>query len=72
MGGTSSVLDSKMTQMKDLAEQMNQVGNSDQSQLGSLSGELNAIGQEVGILSNALKSTIETLGRAQSDLAKKQ
>lgn len=66
------VLDSKMTKMKQLAEQMNQVGNSDQSRLGSLSGELNAIGQEVNILSNALKSTIETLGRAQADLAKKQ
>lgn len=67
-----TVLDGKMTQMKDLAEEMNQVGNSEQSQLGSLSGELNAVGQEVGILSNALKSTIETLGRAQADLAKKQ
>lgn len=66
------VLDNKMTKMKELAEQMNQVGNSNQSQLGSLSGELNAVGQEVNILSNALKSTIETLGRAQADLAKKQ
>ncbi len=66
------VLDEKMTKMKNLAEEMNQVGNSDQAQLGSLSGELNAVGQEVNILSNALKSTIETLGRAQGELARKQ
>lgn len=65
------VLDDKMTKMKDLSEEMNQTDNSDKSKLGSLGGELSAVGQEVKILSEALNNSIKSLGEAQSTLARK-
>lgn len=66
-----SVLDEKMTKMKDLADDMNQTDNSDQSRLGSLGGELSAVGQEVKSLSEALNNSIKSLGEAQATLARK-
>ena len=69
-----SVLDQKLNDMMDLSNQIGSLGtisNSNQSQLGMLTGKMQAEGQEVSMLSNALDNSIKSTGDAMSTLAKK-
>lgn len=68
------VLDKKMNDMLDLSNQIGSMGtidNTNQSQLGELTGKMQALGQETSMLSNALDNTIKSAGEGLSTLARK-
>jgi hypothetical protein len=68
------VLDKKMNRMLALSEQIGGLGEitqKNQSQLGKLTGEMQAVGQEVGLLSNALSNTTKSAGEGLSTIARK-
>ncbi|WP_334183072.1 hypothetical protein [Novosphingobium sp.] len=68
------LLDQKMTDMADRTDEIGQLGTIDegnQSKLGQLTGELQGLGQEVNMLSNALSNTIKSIGEANTTLARK-
>ncbi len=78
-----SVVDEKMFAMKDKTEEL---GNLDtakdkedvagqqefQKAYGQLTGEISALGQELKMVSEAMSSTIKSIGEASSTLARKQ
>ncbi|WP_144033557.1 hypothetical protein [Sphingomonas guangdongensis] len=65
------MLDEKMNKVASLADQIGQQGSANQSKLGELNGKMAAASQEVSILSQALNTTIKTIGEAQSTIARK-
>jgi len=63
----------KMTDMADTTDQIGQLGtvdNSNQSHLSELTGKLQGLTQEIGLLSNALTNTLKSLGDASATLAR--
>jgi hypothetical protein len=66
-------LDQKLDDMANLSNQIGNVGTgaSSQSQLGKLTGQLQAVGQEVSMLSSALTNSLQSIGQGLSSLAKK-
>ena len=82
-GGTGGILariaealgaaaDNQMNQMSSLASQIGNVSSSNQSQFASLSGELNAAGQQFGIISQATNTVLNAIGSGEEQLARKQ
>ena len=68
------LLDQKMTDMANKTDEIGSLGTIDegnQSKLGQLTGELQGLGQEVSMLSNALSNTIKSIGEANTTLARK-
>jgi hypothetical protein len=68
------LMDQKMTDMADTTDQIGQLGtvdNSNQSHLSELTGKLQGLTQEIGLLSNALTNTLKSLGDASATLARK-
>ncbi|MEJ2408376.1 MAG: hypothetical protein P8Y48_03310 [Novosphingobium sp.] len=67
------LLDGKMTQMANVSDKIGSLGSSssNQSKLGSLTGELQGLSQETNMLSNALSTTIKSIGEANTTLARK-
>lgn len=77
-------MDDKMTQMAEKTDQIGNLGSTDgltkdgnfnakgQSQYGELTGEVQALGQELKLLSDALSNTLKSIGEASSKLASKQ
>ena len=68
------LLDQKMTDMANTTDQIGQLGtvsNSNQSHLSELTGKLQGLTQEIGLLSNALTNTLKSLGDASATLARK-
>lgn len=63
--------DNQMQKMSDLADQISNVGNSDQSQMSSLTGKMNAAGQEFGLITQALNTVLNSLGQGLSSAARK-
>jgi hypothetical protein len=63
-------LDQKLNKMYADTQQMAHL-DTKSSQYGSLSGEVQALGQEVNLLSNALTNSIKSVGEAGTTLAKK-
>ena len=81
-GGTGGILakiaealgaaaDNQMNQMSSLASQIGNVSSSNQSQFASLSGELNAAGQQFGIISQATNTVLNAIGSGEEQLARK-
>lgn len=69
-----SQMDKKMEAMDLKTTQIGGLGTIDsknQSKMGQLTGELQGLGQELGMLSNALANTIKSLGEAGTTLARK-
>jgi hypothetical protein len=67
------VMDDKMNKMATLSDQISaqsgQKGN--ETQLGTLNGQLAATGQELGIISNAMNNAIKSIGESEQTLARK-
>lgn len=66
-----NALDKKMNEMKTKADNLGNL-DSQSSQYGSESAKLQALGQEVSILSNALNQAIKSIGESATTLARKQ
>jgi hypothetical protein len=60
------LLDSKMDKMIETGEKMDKA-----KKQGSLSAQMQALGQELSMISNALSSTIKSIGEANTTLARK-
>lgn len=69
-----SAIDNKMNEMLDKAEQIDDAkgGGSGESQITKMGAELTALSQEVSILTNALNTSLKSIGEAASTLARKQ
>lgn len=68
------VMDSKLTDMFDKAETLGNLGKIDQdnnARYGQLTAELQALGQEVGFLSQSMNQVIKSIGEAASTVARK-
>ncbi len=65
------VIDDKMDDMVNVANQIDQQKSSGSSQTATLSAQETALGQEVSLISNALNTAIKSLGDAASTLARK-
>ena len=69
-----SVLDKKMDRMMEISREIAGLGKIDennQSKLASLTGEMQGIGQEYGLVSNALNNTQKAIGEGNKTLASK-
>ena len=65
-------IDNKMDQMLAKSKQLYQANQSgDKSHTATLSGEIQALSQEIGMLSNALSNSIKLVGEASSTLMRK-
>lgn len=76
-------MDEKMDSMAKKGDQIGNLGSNGsltkdgnfnakgQSQYGKLTGEMSALGQELGMLSQALSSTLKSIGEAGSTVARK-
>lgn len=60
------LLDQKMDKMIDVGEKMDKA-----SKQGALSAQIQALGQELSMISNALNSTIKSIGESNTTLARK-
>jgi hypothetical protein len=77
------MMDNKMNAMASKGEELGSLGKNDsmkkdgsfnaegQSQYGKVSGEMQALGQELSILSQALSNTLKSIGEGSSTLARK-
>lgn len=64
--------DDKMDQMLSLAKNIDQANSSgDKSNITEMSGEMQAMSQEVSMLSTAMSTSIKAIGEASSSLARK-
>jgi len=69
-----SVLDKKMDRMMEISNEIAGLGKIDeknQSKLASLTGEMQGVGQEYGLVSNALNNTQKAIGEGNKTLASK-
>lgn len=66
-----TVVDNKMNKMVDKAGEIDKASGGDKSKTAKLSAEVSALGQEVSLISNALNTSIKSLGEAASTLARK-
>ena len=64
------VMDGKMTQMKAKTDQLGGLDSKD-SKYGQLTAEIQALGQEMNMVSQALNNSIKSIGEAGSALARK-
>jgi len=64
------VMDGKMTQMKAKTDQLGGLDSKD-SKYGQLTAEIQALGQEMNMVSQALNNSIKSIGEAGSTLARK-
>ncbi len=65
-------MDHKMDEMLDTSKQLDQANQSgDKSHTSELSGKIQALSQEIGMLSNALSNSIKSVGEASSTLVRK-
>lgn len=70
-----SAMDKKVDQMAanaDKLESMGEIDGKNTSQYQALSAEMNALGQELKIVGEALNNTLKSIGEASSSLARKQ
>lgn len=70
-----SALDNKVDRMADIADELGSMGEvkgDEQSRYQELSAEMNALGQEMKIVAEALNNTLKSIGEASSALARKQ
>ena len=68
------LMDAKMTEMAGLTDEiggMGTVDNKNQSKMGELTGRLQGLSQEVNLLSNAMTTSIKTIGEASSTISRK-
>ncbi|QJU59891.1 hypothetical protein HL653_21000 [Sphingomonas sp. AP4-R1] len=66
------VIDDKMDQQMQAAQDLDQANQSgDKSHISEMSAKIQALGQEVSMLSNALNNSIKSLGEAATTLARK-
>lgn len=66
------VIDDKMDQQMEAAQNLDQANQSgDKSHISEMSAQIQALGQEVSMLSNALNNSIKSLGEAATTLARK-
>lgn len=70
-------MDNKVDKMAENADKMKDLdpkggSKEEMSQYNSLSAEMNALGQELKIVSEALNNTLKSIGEASSSLARKQ
>lgn len=63
--------DEQMQKMSDLSDQISNIGNSDQSQMTSLTAKMNAAGQEFNVISQAINTVLNSLGQGLSSAARK-
>ncbi len=66
--------DNKMNQMADKTKQLGKFGEvngKNQGQYAQLTGEIQALGQEMSMISQAMNNVIKTVGEAASSLARK-
>lgn len=67
-------MDQKMNDMAALTDDIGNLGkidNSNQSKYGELTGELQGLGQELKLLSDALSNTVKSIGESASKMASK-
>lgn len=69
-----TAIDKKMDEMLEKAEAIDEAkgGGSGESQITKMGAELTALSQEVSILTNALNTSLKSIGEAVSTLARKQ
>jgi hypothetical protein len=66
------VIDDKMDQQMEAAIDLDQANQSgDKSHISEMSAKIQALGQEINMLSNALNNSIKSVGEASSTLARK-
>lgn len=66
-------IDKKMDEMLETAENIDKAkGAGDESQITQMSAKMQALSQEVSILTNALNTSLKSIGEASSTLARKQ
>lgn len=69
-----TAIDKKMDDMLEKAEQIDEAksGGSGKSEITKMGAELTALSQEVSILTNALNTSLKSIGESVSNLARKQ
>lgn len=66
------VIDSKMERAVELGEKLDAEQSKDKPVTGSITAEMTAVGQEIGLITQALNNVIKSIGEAGSTLARKQ
>ncbi|PXA87663.1 hypothetical protein DMC25_12370 [Caulobacter sp. D4A] len=68
-----TAVDNKMNDMLDIAKEIdNAKSNKDESKVTEMSAKMTAYGQEANIMSNALNTSLKTIGEAIAGIARKQ
>jgi hypothetical protein len=66
------IVDSKMERAIELGEKIDKAQDSKKPKVASLSAEMQAVGQEIGFITQALNTVIKSIGESASTLARKQ